>query len=202
MSEYVNRHRCMICRSKKNYDSYKGDFEVTALLNTLYLTIMHIIEKDGWKKIVPWSKIAVQQLKANNIVLYEQENNFNEVKILKCLRNGLAHLNIETENEDLPSKEKGIKNIIIFDKHIIYGSKCKSPCKARKCVSKVPVINRGCKYKSICKFTFSFDQLEKFTYSAIKFVLKRIPETKHCKVCVNKQSKPASKQQAAEVVNP
>ena len=44
MSMYEDFNRCIVCRSAKNLEDYHGKFEVTMLLNTLYITVMQSIE--------------------------------------------------------------------------------------------------------------------------------------------------------------
>lgn len=45
MAEYKSFNRCVVCRSKKNLEEYHGNFEVTMLLNTLYMAVMYPMEK-------------------------------------------------------------------------------------------------------------------------------------------------------------
>ena len=53
MSEYKDFSRCVICRSKQNLHNSTGGYEVTMLLNTLYLAVMHPIERRSRINIEP-----------------------------------------------------------------------------------------------------------------------------------------------------
>lgn len=48
MSEYKDFEHCIICRSYQNLKDYRGKYEVTMLLNTLYMTVMKSIENRGF----------------------------------------------------------------------------------------------------------------------------------------------------------
>ncbi len=161
MTIYKDFHRDVIKRSKINLENYKGDYEVTMLLNTLYMTLLHAIELRT--KLHVKSKLLVKYLKDEEIVDM-CENNFDSDEIIRNLRNGLAHLNIRTNSKD----EKTITGIIISSKNNTITTKCKE-CGNKNSLNK--------NYNEdddgyICNFKFSIEQLRELTYLVIDSVLK------------------------------
>lgn len=164
MAMYKDFHKDIIVRSKANLDNYKGDYEVTMLLNTLYMTLLHPIELRN--KLHLKSKPLLKYLTENKII-NTCDNEFNPDGIIRNLRNGLAHLNIEVEESN-----EQIETILIYTKK--YRGKRTCP----KCNSEIDtsqqfnVCNGYDDY--ICIFTFSVDELKNFTHFVIDSVLKSL----------------------------
>ena len=171
MSEYRNFNRCIICRAKQNLDDYSGEFEVTMLLNTLYLTVLHPIEKRANIGIKPK---ALSEWLHENAIVNSLENDFNHDDIVRMLRNGLAHLNIEINSA--AREEKNISSVLISAKGIrpeTAKPHCAYPCDEQKCISKGLILDEN---NNICIFTFSVNQLNTFTKFVIDAVLSTMPD--------------------------
>ena len=171
MSEYKNFNRCVICRSRKNFINYSGEFEVTMLINTLYMTVMFILENRRnlhfikSKKILGWL--------AENDIVDKCGNDFSSDDTARYLRNGLAHFNIKI------IEENGIIQRIRFDaKNRVDKTICKNPCSNPKCISK----KLKEKDEAICIFDFSKEQLNEFTQFIVEEVLSNLPSD-ICKKC-------------------
>lgn len=155
MSSYYDFSKCIICRSKMIFESYNGDFEVTALLNRLYLSLMQVIEKR--KKLDFSPKELVSYLKKEKIVDVHG-NEFNDDDIARYLRNALAHYNIEVTDDPYWQK---IEQIRLWGINIEDYIKCKEPCSNPKCKPKQYKFDENDKHKAICTFTFTVPQLQK-----------------------------------------
>lgn len=160
MSEYKDFEHCIICRSYQNLEDYNGKYEVTMLLNTLYMTVIKSAENRSVLHVKP--RPLVDWLEKNNIV-DKQENDYNHDDIIRYLRNGLAHFNIQVNGDG----EK-ITTVLITAKNLKKEPICKQPCEKPKCVPRQLNEKKG----SICTFSFSVDQLKKFTEFVIKNSLK------------------------------
>lgn len=163
MSGYKDFNRCVVCRSKYNLENYDGAFETTMLLNSLYLTVMHCIEKRDMLKtdeefIVHWLKDRKHE------VLNQCGNTFRNPKILSNLRNGLAHFNIKAFEHG--GKIERIKVWV---------------CRWSKRDNKFKEFTDDEVEKAICIFDFSEGQLRDFTYELIDHFLKNAPD----QVCEN-----------------
>lgn len=174
MSSYKDFNRCLICRSAQNLKNYRGQFEVTMLLNTLYIAVLHPIEKRDALHIK--AKPISKWLHENGVVK-THGNEFYPDDIVRYLRNGLAHLNIEVEN-NVQNSEKIIGSIKINAKNQPSKSLCKVRCSDPKCLPKQYLEEGG----SICTFAFSINQLKEFTDFVIKFALEVLPN-EICKDC-------------------
>ena len=153
MSSYYNFSKCVICRSKKNFEKYIGDFEVTMMLNTLYLSLMYILEKREQLHFKP-DKI-IPFLKERNIVDVHN-NEFLNDDIARYLRNALAHFNIEISNDPYG---KRIETIRLWSKNSPDKAHCKVPCESPKCIS--PQYNSD-ECGAICSFVFTVAQLKEY----------------------------------------
>lgn len=161
MSEYKRFERCIICRTRMNLQNYKGDFEVTMLLNSLYLAVMYPIENRQRLHLVK-AKIIAQYLRDHNIVCCHN-NIFDSDDIVRYLRNSLAHYNVAVEKENEKISKVVLWGINQPDKTI-----CKITCEEPKCRPK--------QYKAdtngaICSFRFTVKELETFTLFVIDHVL-------------------------------
>jgi hypothetical protein len=165
----------MVCRSKQNYESYKGKFEVTMLLNTLYLAVMLPIEKRSDLHIK--SRPMLDWLDENNI-FNKHGNEFNCDDIVRYLRNGLAHFNIKVNNDE----EKNISEIVIFAKNQDDAppKSCTELCDDPKCKPKQFNADQD---GSICTFSFTVKQLKDFTFSVIDSVLKDLSSDTRGQMC-------------------
>lgn len=164
MSNYKDFNHCIICRSDQNFKDYKGKYEVTMLLNTLYMTVMQPVEKrrDLHVKSAP----LATWLKENKIVDVH-DNDYTSDDIVRYLRNGLAHFNIQV-NEDGTE----ISTVRITANNLRKGPICKQPCKNPKCQPKQFKDYKG----SICTFDFSVVQLKEFAQKVINSSLENYPK--------------------------
>lgn len=172
MSSYYDFSKCVICRTKKNFENYKGDFEVTMMLNTLYMSLMYILEKRDnlhfkISKIIPF-------LKEKQIVDIHN-NNFVNDDIARCLRNALAHFNIEITNDPYG---KRIEQIRLWSKNLPANAKCKGPCSNPKCI---PNQYNSDKSGGICTFTFTTAQLKEYVEMVTNMALNE--ECAFCETC-------------------
>ena len=149
MSSYSDFSKCVICRSKKNLVNYQGDFEVTMMLNSLYLSLMYILEKR--RELYFKTTKMIPFLKENNIV-NDYNNCFTSEDIARCLRNALAHFNVEIANDPYG---KRIETIRLWSKNLPTKECCKEPCASPKCI---PIQYNANTTGSICTFVFSVSQ--------------------------------------------
>ena len=162
MSEYYDFSRCVVCRTKRNLENYCGEFEVTMLINSLYLSLMYAIEnrKDmGFR-----AKDICKFLDENNIV-DKHGNSFNSDDILRYLRNSLAHFNIKTD-----SLNGSISEIKFWGRNQEEKTICKEPCDNPQCIPKQFSSNEN---GEICTFIFSIEKLKEFTGFVMKYILKK-----------------------------
>ena len=182
MSEFKNFARCVVCRSKKNMESYKGEFEVTMLLNTLYLTLMHLTEKRNTLHFK--SSIVVTKLK-DFCSIDTCENEFNGDDIMRYLRNALAHFNIRVSGD----QNEKISTIQLWGINPKERPICKEPCANPLCIPKqfkersVISSTTGEHAKAVCIFTFSTDGLKEFTEQIISYALSILPKD-ICSSCI------------------
>lgn len=172
MAEYKNFNRCVICRSKKNLEEYHGNFEVTMLLNTLYMAIMHPMEKRNVLHVK--SKKIAQYLEGHNIV-DKCENDYAPDDITRCLRNGMAHFNIEVDSSGIPNEQ--ISDIKIWAKNLGSKVQCTTPCESPKCLPHKYLEKDG----AICIFNFTVESLRSFTNFMINMVLETLEDS----MCAN-----------------
>jgi hypothetical protein len=188
MGSYKDFHRCVICRSWKIFEEYektkdkdKDKFEVTMLLNTLYLTVIHMTEKvkkdkkehKSEEKFVKKIKCFINEIAnylKNKDIKEKDNNDFDEYQILCHLRNGLAHLNIAVE--PIGSKEVDINEIKIFSINSPNKPMCEKPCKSQKCKPKQYKDIHSYTYEekvidSICTFSFKIEPSNKLTGKSI-----------------------------------
>ena len=124
------------------------------------------------------SKDIVKWLKDNSI-LDQHGNDFDSDAIVRCLRNSLAHFNINVEayNEEISSIKLWAINCAA--KTICKGeNRCNDP----KCIPTQYRVNDN---GEICTFIFSMHQLREFTNFVINHVLGRLPND-ICKKCKHK----------------
>lgn len=178
MSNYKDFSKCVVCRSMQNLRDYNGEFEVTMLLNTLYLSVMQPIEKRANLHIKA-TKIA-EWLKEKEIV-NKIDNDFSPDDLVRMLRNGLAHFNIEVNGN--ANTEGQISNIIISAKAASEKPHCKNPCQEKKCIP--TGLNRDAD-NNICKFSFTLEQLREFTKHTIEYALHTLPDV--CEDCTYKEN--------------
>lgn len=171
MSNYYDFRKCTVCRSDKIRKEYSGDYGVTMLLNTMYLAVMQQLEKPEDSGITASGLIPKIREFGCEIDMYENE--FCAKRIMKCLRNGLAHFNIIV----MPDPYGKIEHIIIYaQKHD--KEKCKTgsfTCMAYDTKKSVTIEN------IICLFNFTVEALKKTTDYIIDKVLER--ESEQCLRC-------------------
>lgn len=153
MSSYYDFSRCAICRSRDNLKNYSGDFEVTMLLNTLYLSLMFTLEKRKMLNIKTTKVIPF--LKENGIV-DDHNNGFTNDDIARYLRNALAHFHIEVAPDPY---NKRIEQIKLWGQNEPNKPRCEEPCTQPRCLPDQYNTNAQ---GEICSFTFSIDQLRQF----------------------------------------
>lgn len=161
--EYTDFSKCVVCRSGQNLKDYDGKFEVTMLLNTLYLVVMYPIEKRntlgiGAKKIVPALEGYAKIDRCGNV--------FNKDDILRYLRNALAHFNIKVSSDSYHKKIECIQLWAINNDNVTTQYRAKS---------------NG----AICEFTFSTKGLKDFTEYMIETVLKTFEDKPSTNICEN-----------------
>lgn len=131
MSQFVNRERCLLCRSKKNYDSIRNTvpFNVTLSIQMMYLLVMYPIEKCD-------SIHAKGSSLANVIRKYcyidDFNNNFENGDIIRFFRNSLAHFNYQ-ESSIINGEIDEILFYALSDTKALK-PKCNEVCETPKCV--------------------------------------------------------------------
>ena len=179
MSSYKDFSKCIICRSKKNFRDYKGNFEVTMLLNNLYLSLMYILEKR--EELHFKSSKIIPVLKEKEIVDLHN-NDFTNDDIARYLRNALAHFNIEISNDPYGNK---IEQIRLWSKNCFVNKKCKDPCSNPKCI---PIKYNSDKNGEICTFVFTVKQLKEYVEVVTNIALENpslFCETCKYRKCIN-----------------
>ena len=176
MSSYRDFKKCAICRTKynlKQYEKSKQPFEFTMLLNSMYMAVMYPLENRSELHLK--STWVAQYLKDNGLVNLHG-NNFNSDDILRYLRNGLAHYNIEVIDD---SGE--ISRVKIIAKNLPDKAKCDPPCENPKCIP----VQYNQVNDAICTFEFTVEQLRVFTNFVIDLMLPS--EVTLCADCKYKQ---------------
>ncbi|WP_419075507.1 HEPN family nuclease [Ruthenibacterium lactatiformans] len=188
MSEYRDFKICTICRSIKNYQQYSGDFEVTMLLNTLYLAVMHPLEKRINYNLK--SRKMREWLDKEKIVDY-CENEYKTDDVIQKIRNGLAHFNIRVKGFEgqiseivVYARNQGIMGICKECKKCKKSETCRKVDECAKCEKgylKAKYVTKPFDDYSdvICKFTFSVDQLEKLC----NYIVSKMPPLEHSQNC-------------------
>lgn len=108
--EYKKLVKDLIERTRENYYSYTGNYEVTDLINSS-LGLFVFPEQKFFEKISDdfVSPELFDELKSNTENKYGEENNLKN--ICNHIRNGIAHFHLEFE-----AKDNEISKIIINDK--------------------------------------------------------------------------------------
>ncbi len=159
MSKYLDFRMCVACRSYANLKSYQGNFEVTMLLNTLYMTVMQSIEKRDLLHIK--SKTIESWLNDEAVRMEKYENKITSDEMVQFLRNGLAHFNIlvDPEGADDDPEKDSIARICIYALDQV-------PKKCKDCERLVKRKWTHRKLKDnenvICSFEFTVEQLRRF----------------------------------------
>lgn len=159
MSKYLDFRMCVACRSYANLKSYQGNFEVTMLLNTLYMTVIQPIEKRDILHIK--SKTIESWLYDEAVRIEKYENIITSDEMVQFLRNGLAHFNIlvDPEGADDDPEKDSISRICIYALDLV-------PKKCKDCERLVKRKWKHGKLKdnenAICSFEFTVEQLRRF----------------------------------------
>lgn len=159
MSKYLDFRMCVACRSYANLKSYQGNFEVTMLLNTLYMTVIQPIEKRDILHIK--SKTIESWLNDEAVRIEKYENIITSDEMVQFLRNGLAHFNIlvDPEGADNDPEKDSISRICIYALDRV-------PKKCKDCERLVKRNWNHGKLKGnenvICSFEFTVEQLRRF----------------------------------------
>lgn len=159
MSKYLDFRMCVACRSYANLKSYQGNFEVTMLLNTLYMTVIQPIEKRDILHIK--SKTIESWLNDEAVRIEKYENIITSDEMVQFLRNGLAHFNIlvDPEGADNDPEKDSISRICIYALDRV-------PKKCKDCERLVKRKWNHGKLKGnenvICSFEFTVEQLRRF----------------------------------------
>lgn len=123
------------------------------LLNTLYLSLIFVLEKRQTLNFK--TSKAIPFLKENGIV--DVHNNcFNNDDIARYLRNALAHFNIDIAPDPY---NKRIERIKLWGQNEPNKPRCKEPCAQPRCLPHQYITNEE---GAICSFTFSVQQLRQF----------------------------------------
>ena len=163
MSAYVNFNYCVICRSAKNLKEYKGDYEVTMLLNTLYMAVMQPIEN---RKGIHAKSKEIERCIRRYAFVNDFGNNFDSDTVVRYFRNGLAHFNIKVLPDDL--KKEKISQVIIWAENRAEKPLCKKPCVTPQCV---PVQHEADANGAICRFEFSCSELHALVNDVVTYIL-------------------------------
>ena len=180
MSEYRSFEHCIICRSRDNLSNYRGNFEETMLINTLYMAVMFPIEIRQQKGTAKAKKIA-QYLKDRNLVDVHG-NDFDSDAIVRCLRNALAHFNVDVEPYN-----GSISSIKLWAINRPGKTVCKpeNACEDPQCIPRQYKANEN---GEICTFYFSMSELREFTYFVVDHAL-RLLDDSICEGCECKLNK-------------
>lgn len=178
MSSYYDFSRCAVCRSKENLINYHGKYEVTMLLNTLYLSLMFVLEKRQMLNFKTTK--AIPFLKDNNIV-DTHNNRFSNDDIARYLRNALAHFNIYVAPDPY---DKRIELIKLWGQNEPDKPHCKEPCAQLRCLPQQYNANTE---GEICSFTFSVEQLRQFVDLVTDAV--NIDNCAFCSMCQHKKQR-------------
>lgn len=159
MSKYLDFRMCVACRSYANLKSYQGNFEVTMLLNTLYMTVIQPIEKRDILHIK--SKTIESWLSDEAVRIEKYGNDITSDEMVRFLRNGLAHFNIliDPEGADGDPEKDSISRICIYALDQV-----PERCKDCECLVKREWKHGKLKNNEnvICSFEFTVEQLRRF----------------------------------------
>jgi hypothetical protein len=137
----------------------------------LYLTVIHLFEARGrgGDKICSTGVVDLLNKRGVMICTNSELDNF---QIFAALRNGLAHLNIETENDSCGN----ISIVRIKSNKEIHEPICQVPCELKRCVDKNRRIDRNV---IICTFIFSVEQLKGFYEDFVEYALERMDKKQY-----------------------
>ena len=111
--EYQNINKDFIHRTLKIIQDYSGDYEVTLLLNCC--TGLLVLPKEIYEQSIPVTEIPVNGslwgLKRSYLSFGSQGQNFGLNDIIRRLRNGICHFNVQT----VPDGSGEISTLIIKD---------------------------------------------------------------------------------------
>lgn len=180
MGEYREFKRCVICRTRQNLKNYFGYFEETMLLNSLYMAVMFPLETRQRNHAVK-SGTIVRYLREHNIV-DDHGNDFDTDTIIRCLRNALAHYNLQVE-----SSGNQISRIKLWSINRPYKTLCKTEdaCKEPRCY---PMQYKTDDEGAICTFELTMKQLRDFTDMVMDHAMERMAEDK-CNGCPYEERK-------------
>ena len=174
MSSYYDFSKCVICRSQKNLEHYQGDFEVTMLLNTLYFSLMFILEK---RQLLNLKVTKVVPFLVDNNIVDTYNNPFNKDDIARYLRNALAHFNIKVSSDPY---NKRIEQIVLWGKNEPNKPRCANPCSQPQCLAEQ---FKESAEGAICSFKFSINQLRQFVNLVAEVV--SAEECAFCSICAH-----------------
>lgn len=178
MSTYYDFSQCAICRSRENLKKYSGEFEVTMLLNTLYMSLMFVLEK---RRMLNLKTAKVISFLKENGIADVHNNNFTNDDIARYLRNALAHFNIDVAPDPY---NKRIEQIKLWGQNEPNKPRCKEPCAQPRCLPQQYIANAE---GEICSFTFSVEQLRKFVDLVTDAV--SIDNCAFCSMCQHKKQR-------------
>jgi hypothetical protein len=136
------------------------EFEITMLLNILYLALMHPLEKRD--DILPSRSQAIIQWLFDAHVM-QKNSRYTDDDYLRHLRNGLAHLNIQIEAP--------VQGKIVETSEIVISGKNKKQTRV------------------LCKFRFTINQLKKFVAFILNTLIDdKIIINNNCEECPHKDS--------------
>lgn len=191
MSGYRDFSKCTICRSVSCLKHYRGKYDVTLAINTMYLIIVNYVERKDEiiKNAVTQKEIDVSivtWLKDRDLIITHdctdekaKPNEFDEKKVVKNLRNGLAHLHIKVIGEP----NKCIEQVRIWVPPYY-------ECDKKK--YKVFDDNSCGITGAMCIFCFTPKELKQFIYHSANTIMDRIPYDCtgcNCETCPQKTNK-------------
>ena len=134
MSQFVNKERCLLCRSKKNYDAIKNTafFDLTLNIQMMYLLVMYPIEKCD---SIHTKGSSLANIIKNYCRINDFDNIFNNGDIIRFFRNSLAHFNYE-ESKIIDNEIDEIRFFALSDPKSLV-PKCNTVCDSPKCVSPI-----------------------------------------------------------------
>lgn len=107
---YKNRYRDSIDRSIYILDNYKGKYKITLMINTAYIVLGQMIEGISNHE----NEINTIYDTINETVNICNDENKTKWRVVRSLRNSLAHYHIEMEGD------KSIDKIILSDANIYF----------------------------------------------------------------------------------
>ena len=179
MSEYKSFERCFVCRTKSLVQEYDGSKEVTLLLNALLGLLCLPVEKKNFS-----ASACEEMIQKFDISISRYGNSFNSYELLRNLRNGIAHLNIETTSE-----VGQISMVRISNEYHHNGCNHEPPC-PEHCVPKdftYKVDTNKAGIKINCEFEATPSQLKKLAlFIADSYLDKHAKKGTHCVDCEHK----------------